>query len=153
MRDAYDFPVTILRPFNSYGREQDTHFVVERIITQLLKSPVVKLGDITAVRDLMYVDDHVNAYLSCIKNEKAKGEVFNFCTGKGSSIEELVYTIAKLLSIDVKIIPATIPERPLDISVLIGDNSKAKRLLGWSPKFTLEEGLRLTIDYWKGKLS
>lgn len=153
MRDAYDFPVTILRPFNSYGREEDTHFVVERIITQLLKSPVVKLGDITAVRDFMYVDDHVNAYLSCIKNEKAKGEIFNFCTGKGSSIEELVYTIAKLLSIDVKIIPATIPERPLDISVLIGDNSKAKRLLGWGPKFTLEEGLRLTIDYWKGKLS
>jgi dTDP-glucose 4,6-dehydratase len=152
MWSAYDFPVTILRPFNSYGRKQDTHFVVERIITQLLKSQVVRIGDTTAIRDFMYVDDHVNAYLSCLQNEKVKGEVFNFCTGKGISIMELVHKVGELLSIEPQIIPSTIPQRPLDIAVLIGDNSKAEQILGWSPEFTLEEGLKLTMDYWRQQL-
>ena len=153
MRDAYDFPVTILRPFNTYGRKEDTHFVVERAITQLIKSPVVKLGDIAAVRDFMYVDDHVNAYLTCLDNEKAKGEVFNFCTGIGITIKELAQKIGELLGIEAKIISGTIPKRPLDMQVLIGDHSKAKKMLNWSYKFTLDEGLKLTIDYWRKKLS
>ncbi len=152
MHAAYDFPVTILRPFNSYGRKEDTHFVVERAVTQLLKSPVVKLGDITPVRDLMYIDDHVNAYLSCLNNENAKGEVFNFCTGRGVTVEELAHKIGELLGLEVKIVHSTIPKRPLDIQVLIGDNSKARQMLNWSPKFTLEQGLKLTIDYWGKRL-
>lgn len=152
MRDAYDFPVTILRSFNSYGRKDDTHFVVERAVTQLIKSPVVKLGDITAVRDFMYIDDHVNGYLSCLNNENAKGEVFNFCTGVGVTIEQLVHKIGELLGIEAKIVPSTIPKRPLDIQVLIGDNSKARQMLNWSPKFTLEQGLKRTIDYWGKRL-
>ena len=149
LRDAYDFPVTILRNFNTYGRKRDAHFVVERVLTQLLNSNVVRLGDVTAVRDFMYVDDHVNAYLTCLENEKAVGGVFNFCTGRGVSIRELVDMIATILNVEATIIPSTIPQRPLDMRVLIGDNSKAKEVLGWEPKFTLEQGLELTIRYWQ----
>ena len=152
MRDAYDFPVTILRPFNTYGRKGDTHFVVERAITQLIRSPVVKLGDITTVRDFMYVDDHINAYLTCLDSDKARGGVFNFCTGKGITIGELVHKIGELIGVEAQIIPSTIPKRPSDILVLIGDNSKAKQVLDWSPKFTLEQGLQLAIDHWRKKL-
>jgi len=153
MKDAYDFPVTILRPFNTYGRKDNTHFVVERAITQMLKEKIVKLGDPNPVRDFLYVDDHVEAYLKCLDNEKAKGEVFNFCTGRGVSIKELVELIAKLTGFEGEVIWGTIPARPLDIKKLVGSYEKANHTLGWRPTVTLEEGLRKTIDFWKRKLS
>lgn len=153
MRDAYDFPVTVLRLFNTYGRKDNVHFVVERTITQMLQGKTIKLGDSTPVRDLIYVDDHINAYLTCLDNEKAKGEVFNFCTGRGVSIKELVELIAGLVGFDGEVIWGTIPTRPLDIKKLVGNHEKAKRVLGWEPKYTLEEGLKRTIDFWRSRLS
>jgi nucleoside-diphosphate-sugar epimerase len=153
MRDAYDFPITILRPFNTYGRKDNVHFVVERTITQMLQGKTVKLGDSTPMRDLLYIDDHVDAYLTCLGNEKARGNVFNFCTGRSVSIKELVESIAKLVGFDGEVIWGTIPARPLDIKKLIGSYEKAKRVLGWEPKCTLEEGLKRTIDFWRSELS
>lgn len=153
MRDAYDFPVTVLRNFNTYGRKKNTHFVVERTIVQMLRGRTVRLGDPTPIRDLIYVDDHVNSYLTCLNSEKVIGETFNFCTGRGVSIAELVELIKQLTGFESEVVWNTIPKRPLDIAVLVGDNSKAKRILGWEPRFTLEEGLRLTIDFWRNNLS
>jgi len=152
MRDAYRFPITILRNFNTYGRKDNMHFVVEQAIVQMLQRKTVRLGDPTPVRDLEYVDDHINSYLTCLENPKAKGEIFNFCTGKGVSIRQLVDLITKLSDFNGDILWNTIPARPLDIKELVGDYSKAKRLLGWAPKFNLERGLRLTIDFWRSKL-
>lgn len=152
MRDAYDFPVTILRPFNTYGRKDNVHFVVERTITQMLGSKTVRLGDPASVRDFIYINDHVDAYLTCLNNEKAIGEIFNFCTGRGISIKELADLIAKLTAFDGEITWATIPARPLDIQKLVGSYEKSKRVLGWEPKYTLEKGLKETINFWKGKL-
>lgn len=152
MHDAYDFPVTVLRNFNTYGRKDNTHFVVERIIVQMLQGNVVRLGDPTPIRDLMYVDDHVNSYLACLDNDKALGETFNFCTGHGVSIAQLVELTKQPTGFKSKIIWNTIPKRPLDIAVLVGDYSKAKRILGWEPKFTLETGLKLITDFWRNKL-
>lgn len=149
MRDAYGFPITILRPFNTYGRKDNTHFVVERIMLQMLQKKKVRLGSPTPVRDFLYVEDHINAYLTCLNNKKAIGEVFNFCTGRGVSITQLVELIEKLSGFEGEVIWNAIPERPLDIAALIGDNNKAESTLGWKPKFTLEEGLRLTLDYWR----
>lgn len=148
MRDAYNFPVTILRNFNTYGRKENTHFVVERIIVQMLKGKRVMLGDPKPVRDLLCVDDHVNSYVTCLGNDKAVGEVFNFCTGHGISIARLVECVKKLTNFKGEVVWNTIPERPLDPATLIGDYSKAKRLLGWKPHFTLEEGLKLTVKFW-----
>jgi len=153
MRDAYDFPVTILRPFNTYGRKDNTHFIVERTITQMLKNEVTRLGDPRPIRDFLYIDDHVNAYLTCVRNEEAIGKIFNFCTGRGVSIEQLVGLIAEIIGFRGEIEWNTIPARPLDIMELIGDYSKAKNTLGWEPEYTLEEGLEKTIDYWRQKLS
>jgi len=153
MRDAYDFPVTVLRPFNTYGRKGDAHFVIERAITQMLKNKKIVLGDPTPTRDFMYVDDHVNAYLTCLDNEKAIGGVFNFCTGRGITIRKLASLLAKLTDFDGKIIWGAIPARPLDIQKLVGSCEKAKRVLGWRPKYTLEKGLKLTVKYWENKLA
>ena len=152
LRDARKFPMTILRPFNTYGRKDNTHFVVERIIVQMLQSETVRLGDPDPVRDLIYVDDHVNAYLTCLENEKAIGEIFNFCTGSGVSIRQLVEIIRELTGFEGEVIWNTIPSRPLDIMDLIGDYTKAKQKLGWEPKVKLKEGLKITIGFWKNKL-
>ncbi|NVM22028.1 MAG: GDP-mannose 4,6-dehydratase [Desulfobacterales bacterium] len=153
MCEAYDFPATVLRPFNTYGREDNTHFVVERTITQMLQGKKIKLGDPQPVRDFMYVDDHANAYLACLGNKKVIGDIFNFCTGYGVSIKELIGQIAKLVGFDGEIIWGTIPTRPLDIKKLVGNCEKAKHVLGWKPKYTLEGGLRKTVDFWKHKLN
>lgn len=153
MRDAYRFPVTVLHPFNTYGRKNNTHFVVERAIFQMLKKQSVSLGDPTPIRDFLYVDDHVNAYLACLNNSKAIGEVFNFCTGKGITIRDLAEKISKITDYRKEIHWESIPRRPLDIKELIGDYSKAKRVLGWKPKYTLDQGLKLTVDFWRRKLS
>lgn len=151
MRDAYGFPETIFRNFNTYGRKRNPHFVVERTIVQMIHENTVRLGDQTPVRDFMYVDDHVNSYLTCLGNEKAVNGIFNFCTGQGISVSQLAESIKELTDFKGDIIWGRIPKRPLDIAVLVGDNSKAKRLLGWEPKTTLEEGLKFTIDFWRNK--
>jgi GDP-mannose 4,6-dehydratase len=153
MRDAYGFPVTILRPFNTYGRKRNKHFVVERIVTQMLLGGTIRLGDPAPVRDLMYVEDHVNAYLTCLGNSKAVGEAFNFCTGVAVSIKKLVETIQDLTEFRGMVEWGTIPRRPLDIQVLIGSNEKARRILGWTPKYSLEAGLQETIEYWRKRLT
>jgi len=151
MHDAYEFPVTVLRNFNTYGRKRNAHFVVERIVTQMLQQKTVTLGDATPVRDLLYVDDHVNSYITCLEDEKAIGQTFNFCTGHGVSIAQLANQVKERVNFKGEIIWNTIPERPLDVATLIGDNSKAQQLLGWKPRFTLKKGLQLTIDFWKAR--
>jgi dTDP-glucose 4,6-dehydratase len=152
VRDAYDFPVTILRNFNTYGRKKNTHFVVERTIVQMLQGKTVKLGDPKPIRDFLYVEDHVNSYITCLQNEKSVGEVINFCTGRGVSIAQLVDMLKEITGFNGEVIWNSIPKRPLDIAILVGDRSKAKHLLGWEPKFKLEEGLQITVDFWKDRL-
>lgn len=149
---AYDFPITVIRPFNTYGRKDNTHFVVERTITQMLQSRTVILGDPTPIRDLLYVDDHVNAYLMCLDNPNVIGETFNICTGRGISVRELVELISKFIGFEGEIVWNAIPSRPSDIKKLVGSHEKAKRVLGWQPKYTLEGGLQKTIEFWRKKL-
>lgn len=153
MWDAYKFPATVLRPFNTYGRRDNTHFLVERMLVQMLQGHTVKLGDPTPERDLLYVDDHADAYLTCLGNPKAIGGAFNFATGEKITVKALVEKMKELTGFRGQILWDTIPRRPLDIQVLYGDASKAKSVLGWQPKFSLDEGLRLTIDFWRKKLA
>jgi nucleoside-diphosphate-sugar epimerase len=154
MWDAYRFPVTVLRPFNTYGRLDNTHFLVERIIVQMLRGDVVKLGDSTPERDLLYIDDHVDAYLTCMaKPEASIGQVFNFCTGERHTVRDLAEKLRDFTGFRGQIIWDTIPRRPLDIQVLYGDADKAKSVLGWQAKVSLDEGLRRTIDFWRKKLA
>jgi len=152
LHEAFDFPITIFRPFNSYGRKKDTWFVVERTITQMLKGDKCYLGDPEPVRDFLYVDDQLNAYLYALENSKAIGEIFNISSGKGISIRELAEKIKDLTGFNEEIVWNTLSKRALDIQVLIGDNEKIKRVLKVPKPIPLEEGLKLTIRYWKKKM-
>src|SRR6201998_2976845 len=154
MWDAYKFPVTALRPFNTYDRRDNTHFLVERMIVQMLRGDVVKLGDPTPERDLLYIDDQVDAYLTCFAEPEASfGQVFNFCTGEKLTVRALAEKVRDMTGFRGQILWDTIPRRPLDIQVLYGDPTKAKSVLGWEAKVNLNEGLRRTVDFWRKKLS
>ncbi len=151
MGQAYRFPYTAMRPFNTYGRKENAHFFIERTITQMLAGETVHLGDPETVRDWLYVDDHVDGYMKALGNKKAVGESINLCTGRGYTTKETADIIAKLAGFSGKIVWNSTPRRPLDARILIGDNSKAKKLLGWEPRYQLEEGLGKIIEYLKSK--
>jgi nucleoside-diphosphate-sugar epimerase len=151
---AYKFPATILRPFNTYGRRDNSDFLVERMVVQMLRGDVVKMGDPTPERDLLYIDDHVDAYLVCFeKPEISIGETFNFCTGEKLTVRSLAEKLRNMTGFRGQILWNTISPRPLDTHVMYGDSTKAKSLLGWEPKTTLEKGLSSTIDFWRSKLA
>ena len=152
---AFGLPYTIMRCCNTFGRKDNTGFVVEYIITQMLKNEQVYIGSPDAVRDLMYVDDHVNAYITALKS-KVKNEAFNFSTGNNMTMKELEEKIKKLAGYEKDIIysfPPDYPSRPIADPYLALDPSKAKAVLGWEAKVPVEEGLRKTIDYWKQKIN
>jgi nucleoside-diphosphate-sugar epimerase len=154
MWDAYKFPMTVLRPFNTYGRRDNTHFLVERMLVQMLRGDVVKLGDPAPERDLLYIDDHVDAYLTCFaKPQVSIGQVFNFCTGQKLSVRTLADKLRAITGFSGQVLWDTIPRRPLDIQILYGDTTKAKSALGWEAKVSLDEGLRRTTDFWRKKLT
>jgi nucleoside-diphosphate-sugar epimerase len=153
MYDAYKFPATVLRPFNTYGRRDNTHFLVERMLVQMLRGDLVKLGDPTPERDLLYVDDRVEAYLSCLNHPNAIGQAFNFATGELITVRALAEKMREITGFKGQVQWDTIPRRPLDIHILYGDSTKVKNILEWSPKVTLDVGLRRTAEFWQGKMS
>jgi len=151
MKEAYDFPITILRPFNTFGRKDDSYFLIEKTIVQMFTQKNVRLIDPTPVRDWMYVADHVNAYLTCLNNDRALSGTFNFCTGKGLTIKETVEKISELTDFKGEIQWESAPARPTESKIIIGSYRKARDILGWKPKYSLEEGLKETIEYWRSK--
>ena len=147
MHVAYDFPVTIIFPFNTYGRGHSKFFVVERMLSQMLNGEKeVHLGDPEPVRDFLYATDHVEGYVKALNHPEAVGEIFNICTGTGIKISDLADKCAEMTGFQGDVVWSTIPKRPLDIYTLIGDNSKARNVLGWTPTVSLEDGLKKTIE-------
>lgn len=144
---CFGLPYTILRPCNTYGRKTESGYLIEKIVTTMLGENSLTLdGRADLTRSFMYVSDHVEAYLSCL-NPKAESEVFNF-SNKGVRIDMVVDTCRKLLNWEGEVKYGVNP-RPSEAKVLVIDHSKASKILGWKPKVSLEEGLRLTINYWR----
>lgn len=160
LHKSYDFPVTIFRPFNSYGRIDSNWFVIEKTIYQMLlntsisgKVGVCELGDKKPIRDFVYMPNHIDAYIKAIEQpDKAIGEIYNICTGEGVSIEQLAEMIRRLTGFKGEIEWGTMPIRPMDIDHLVGDNTKLRTELGWEEPIPLETGLELTVNKWKKKL-
>lgn len=151
---AFKLPYLISRACNTYGREHNTGFVIEYIIKSMLAKKSVYLGTPKAIRDFMYVDDHVDAYMRLLKSN-AVNETFNFGTGAGLTVLDLANLIKEKLKYKGKIIAQEFPPdylyRPLTEDYLSMNSSKAKKLLGWEPKVSLDKGLDKTISYWKNQ--
>lgn len=146
MRYAYNFPSTVLRQTNSYGRTNTDFFVMERIITQMLNGSIVKLGDPTPFRNFLFIDDLVKLYEALLFNPVAIGQTFVTGPDNALSIRALAATCADVLNWKGELVWRTIPDRPGEIYYLNSNPKKAKDLLGWEPKVDLRTGIHLTAD-------
>ena len=146
---AYDLPVITVRPFNTYGPGQSGRAVIPTIITQALSREVIQLGNLESTRDFTYVDDTVSGFLRAAESEINPGEVFNLGTGEEIAIGELAHMILKMTGSQAAIETKTLRLRPRKSEVmrLVSDNTRAREVLGWAPRVSLEDGLQLTIDW------
>ena len=141
---SFNLPVTILRPFNTFGPRQSARAIIPTIITQTLKGKNIKLGSLFPTRDFTYVDDTVSAFIDSIKNKKNIGEVINVGSGYEISIKRLVNIISQLMGKKIKIKKEKLRVRPKNSEVLrlLASTKKAKKLINWKPKFSNINGLR-----------
>jgi dTDP-glucose 4,6-dehydratase len=153
---SFGLPITILRPFNTYGPRQSARAVIPTIITQILKSKKeISLGSIHPTRDLNYVKDTVDGFIKALVAPGIEGEVINLGSGFEISIGNLAHMIAELLGRKIAIKESSERVRPADSEVerLLADNQKAKELLKWSPKNIglagLSQGLAQTIEWFR----
>ncbi len=154
MFNTYDLHGSIMRPANSYGRKFDTSFIIEYLVTSMLKGETVYIGAPDSIRDYMYVDDHVNGYLLAINSPAADGQVFNVGTGVGVSNRALAHMVAEKIGFDENRIklgsyPPGYPYRPTvsDQPYIVLDSSKIKKTLKWSPTISLDVGIDKVITY------
>ena len=152
---SFGIPVKVVRPFNTFGPRQSARAVIPTIITQVLGGDEVLLGDITPTRDFTYVDDTVEGFLKIAESDEAIGKVVNIGSGKEISIGDLAIKIGDIIGNEIKISSDDMRLRPTKSEVrrLLADISLAKSLLGWKPKISLTEGLKLTIDWIEVNLS
>jgi nucleoside-diphosphate-sugar epimerase len=160
MFHTYNLNGSVIRPTNSYGRKFDTSFIIEYLVTQMLKGEEVYVGAPDSVRDYMYVDDHVNAYLLVIKSAKANGQIYNAGTEVGINNRKLAEMIADRIGYDRKRVkfgqyPPGYPYRPSisDQPSIVLDATKIRKALNWSPKTQLSEGINKVISYFKEQMS
>ena len=148
---SFDLPVTIVRPFNTYGPRQSVRAVIPTIIRQLLASNEVVLGDPTPTRDFNYCTDIAEGMIAAVTEQDALGETINLGSGTDISIGELAETVATILGKQPRILKEDRRTRPSKSEVrrLCCDNNKARTLLAWGPKVSLEEGLTQTIRWFQ----
>lgn len=150
---AHNFPGIGLRQTNAYGRAENDFFICERIIVQMLKGDVCNLGDPRPVRNFIFVDDLIDLYVALMTaDDVVNGEVFVTGPDNGLAIEALAGKIAAMLDWRGTINWNTRPVRPGEIMYLNSRADKLKRLIGWEPKVSLDEGLKRTIAIWKKNL-
>ena len=152
---SFDLPVAIIRPFNTYGPRQSVRAVIPTIITQILSGKrKIKIGSLHPTRDLTYVKDIVEGFIAVAESEKSIGEVMNIGMNFEISIGDLGKLISKLINVEIKMEVEKERQRPekSEVERLWADTKKAKSLLEWSPKYTLEQGLKETIEWFKGNL-
>lgn len=152
---SFQMPITIVRPFNTYGPRQSARAVIPTIITQLLGGKTeIKLGSLTPTRDFNYVKDTVQGFISIFESDKTLGEEINIATQKEISIGELAQKIIDQINPNARIICDEERIRPekSEVNRLLGCNEKILRLTDWKPRYSLDEGLKNTIEFLKNNL-
>lgn len=152
---SFNLPVTIVRPFNTFGPRQSARAVIPTIITQLLSGKEeIKLGSLTPTRDFNYVKDTARGFLEIYKSDKTIGEEINIATQKEVSIGELANELIKQINPKAKIVCDEQRIRPekSEVNRLLGSNEKIKKLTNWKPNYSFEEGIKETIEFFKNNL-
>lgn len=152
---SFNMPITIVRPFNTYGPRQSARAVIPTIITQLFAGEEeIKLGSLTPTRDFNYVKDTVQGFIEIAKSDKTIGEEINIATQQEISIGQLAQEMINQINPNARIISDEQRLRPenSEVNRLLGSNEKIKRLTNWKPKYTLGTGLAETIEWFKNNL-
>jgi NAD dependent epimerase/dehydratase len=146
---TFGLPVAIIRPFNTYGPRQSSRAVIPTIISQALRSEKVTLGSLHPTRDLNYVEDTVDGFIKVAESPASVGEVINIGSSKEISIGDLARKIFGLLGKEPVIETDEERVRPekSEVERLLADTSKARELISWSPRTSLEVGLMNTITW------
>ena len=149
---SFELPISIVRPFNTYGPRQSARAVIPTIITQLLDGHTeIKLGALYPTRDFVYVKDTVNGFLKIAESDKTLGEDVNIATNNEISIEKLALSLIDLINPNASIVTDNKRVRPekSEVERLLGDNTKLKELTDWELSYSFEEGLRETIAWFE----
>jgi len=148
---SFEFPASVLRSFNNFGPRQSARAVIPTIISQALFADQIKLGSVSPVRDFTFVEDTTDAFIKLALSELKVLEPVNIGNGAGISIGELAQRIVTLVGRDIPIVqdPSRIRPTKSEVGALIADISRAKHLLGWTPRVSLSEGLTRTISFIK----
>jgi NAD dependent epimerase/dehydratase len=151
---AFGLPVAILRPFNTFGPRQSARAIIPTIISQALTRPTVKLGSLDPRRDLTYVKDTAAGFLAIAACDAAIGRVVNIGRGDDLTIGELVGRIGALIGrpIEVQADPDRVRPAASEVGRLLAGNALARDLMGWTPRYTLDQGLAETIDWVRDNL-
>jgi NAD dependent epimerase/dehydratase len=146
---SFGTPVTVVRPFNTYGPRQSARAIIPTIITQIAAGQrTIKLGNIHPTRDFNFVSDSVGGFLAALETKAGIGEVINVGSGFEISIGDTARMIAELMGVTIEIEHDDIRARPerSEVDRLWASNAKAQRLLGWSPRFGGADGLRKGLE-------
>ena len=152
---SFDMPITIVRPFNTYGPRQSARAVIPTIITQLLAGKEkIELGSLSPTRDFNYVKDTVSGFIEIAESQLTIGEEINIATQQEVSIGQLAEELVKQINPGARIVCDEERLRPekSEVNRLLGSNEKIKKLTKWSPKYTIEQGLAETIEFFRDNL-
>jgi NAD dependent epimerase/dehydratase len=147
---AFELPVAVCRPFNTYGPRQSTRAVIPTILTQLHKgAKEIRLGSTSPTRDFNYVEDTVRGFLAVAGSDRAIGQVVNVGSGREIAIGDLVQLLVEITGSSAEIVTDEARLRPAgsEVERLLCDNTRAREWTGWAPQVSLEEGLRRTSDW------
>jgi NAD dependent epimerase/dehydratase len=146
---SFATPVTTLRPFNTFGPRQSARAFIPTIISQALEHDEVRLGSLTPERDMTFVSDTVAGFMAAATIPGIEGMTINLGTGKTHSVGWFATRILGLMGVDKPIVQEEQRLRPTrsEVMKLISDNTQAREIMGWSPKVSLDDGLRQTVDF------
>jgi len=153
---SFNMPITIVRPFNTYGPRQSARAVIPTIITQLLSGKEeIKLGSLSPTRDFNFVKDTVNGFYEIAKHHNTIGQEVNIATQNEISIGQLAEELIAQINPKARIICDEQRLRPekSEVNRLLGSNDKIRELTGWGPEYTLASGLAETIEFFKNNLN
>ena len=153
---SFDLPVTVVRPFNTYGPRQSARAIIPTVIAQILDGKsTISLGNLTPTRDLTFVADTVSGFLAAAESSKTVGETVNLGTGSEISMGDLVAKISRIMEHQVTIASDEQRLRPAksEVDRLLSNPGRMYALTGWSAQVGLDEGLRRTVDWMKARRS
>lgn len=148
---SFGLPAIVVRPFNAFGPRQSPRAVIPTIISQVLWSDRIRLGALDTMRDFTFARDTAAGFIAAAHAEQPAGSVFNLGHGRSIAVGELAALICRIIGRDLPVEQEDVRRRPASSEVdhLCADASRARAGLGWSPRVSLDDGLRLTIDWFR----